>query len=269
MTRRANDNAKALDAFIAAKTEIDAMLERLAALSADHFETHPDEINWGHVGTLNHYRAKLREITDMAFHEGEHADRDEALPVPPADWRARPRRRARIPRAPIRETTMTKLSDTQALILSAAAQRPEHIALPLPESLRGGAAAKVVGAMLGKGFLEEVDADLRKGEPVWRETGDGHGVTLVATDAGLAAIGVEPESGDSAPTGADAAQSAEDPQDAPAEPDPAPKARTPRTGTKQAKLIAMLRAEGGATIDEIVAETGWQPHYADARIMPM
>jgi hypothetical protein len=64
----------ALAAFIAAKSEIDAMLERLAALSADHFETSPDEINWGHVGTLNHYRAKLREITDMAFREGEHAE---------------------------------------------------------------------------------------------------------------------------------------------------------------------------------------------------
>jgi len=45
---------------------------------------------------------------------------------------------------------MTQLSDTQALILSAAAQRPEHIALPLPESLRGGAAAKVVGALKKK-----------------------------------------------------------------------------------------------------------------------
>ena len=73
MTRRATDNTKAIHAFIAAKTEIDAMLERLAALSADHFETNPDEINWGHVGTLNHYSAKLREITDMAFREGEHA----------------------------------------------------------------------------------------------------------------------------------------------------------------------------------------------------
>ena len=104
---------------------------------------------------------------------------------------------------------MTQLSDTQALILSAAAQRPERIALPLPESLRGGAAAKVVGAMLAKGFLEEVDADIRKGEPVWRETGDGHGVTLVATDAGLAAIGVEPEGGDTAPKGADEVPSAE------------------------------------------------------------
>jgi hypothetical protein len=74
MTRRATDNTKALDAFIAAKIEIDAMLERLAALSSEHFETSPDEINWGHVGTLNHFRAKLREITDMAFHEGEHAE---------------------------------------------------------------------------------------------------------------------------------------------------------------------------------------------------
>ncbi len=74
MTRRTQDNTKPLDAFIAAKTEIDGMLERLVALSADHFETSPDEINWGHVGTLNHYRAKLREITDMAFHEGEHAE---------------------------------------------------------------------------------------------------------------------------------------------------------------------------------------------------
>ena len=74
MTRRATDNTKAIHAFIAAKTEIDAMLERLAALSADHFETNPDEINWGHVGTLNHYSAKLSEITDMAFREGEHAE---------------------------------------------------------------------------------------------------------------------------------------------------------------------------------------------------
>ncbi len=74
MTRRATDNSKTLDAFLAAKFEIDAMLERLQALSADHFETHPDEINWGHAGTLNHYRAKLREITDGAFGEGEHSE---------------------------------------------------------------------------------------------------------------------------------------------------------------------------------------------------
>jgi hypothetical protein len=74
MTRQTTDNSKAIDAFLAAKAEIDAMLEQLAALSANHFETSPDEINWGHVGTLNHYRDRLRDITDSAFKEGEYAD---------------------------------------------------------------------------------------------------------------------------------------------------------------------------------------------------
>ena len=72
-TRRATDNAIAIDAFMATKVQIDAMLERLKALSDDHFETHPDEINWGHVGTLNYYASLLRQITDSAFKEGEHA----------------------------------------------------------------------------------------------------------------------------------------------------------------------------------------------------
>jgi hypothetical protein len=67
-------NDDALDAIIAAKTEIDAMLARLVAHSADHFGYSPEEVNWSHVGTLDHYRARLREITDMAFCDGEHAD---------------------------------------------------------------------------------------------------------------------------------------------------------------------------------------------------
>ena len=155
---------------------------------------------------------------------------------------------------------MTKLSDTQAIILSAAAQREDRIALPLPESLRGGAAAKVVGAMLAKGFLQEVDADLRNGEPLWRETGDGHGTTLVATDAGLAAIGIETEDADTAPAGATDASGAAPAPDTATETDPAPKARTPREGTKQAALIAMLRAPEGATIDEIATALEWAGH---------
>ncbi len=85
-TRRATDNSetgsatgsrersnKALDAFMTAKFQIDAMLERLKALSDDHFDAHPDELNWGDVGTLNHYASLLRQITDAAFKEGEHA----------------------------------------------------------------------------------------------------------------------------------------------------------------------------------------------------
>lgn len=73
-TRRApTDNTKVVDAFMTTKLQIDAMLARLTALSDDHFETHPDEINWGHVGTLNHYASLLRQITESAFKEGEHA----------------------------------------------------------------------------------------------------------------------------------------------------------------------------------------------------
>ena len=64
----------ALAAFIARKAEIDTMLARLTALSADHFETSPEETNWDHVGTLGHYASLLRQITDMAFKEGEHAE---------------------------------------------------------------------------------------------------------------------------------------------------------------------------------------------------
>ena len=45
-TRRAKDNVNALKAFIKTKSEIDIMLARLKALSEDHFETTPDEINW-------------------------------------------------------------------------------------------------------------------------------------------------------------------------------------------------------------------------------
>jgi hypothetical protein len=69
-----SDKENALAAFIARKTEIDTMLARLTALSADHFETSLEEIDWGHVGTLGHYASLLRQVTDMAFHEGEHAE---------------------------------------------------------------------------------------------------------------------------------------------------------------------------------------------------
>ena len=70
-------NDAALAAFISAKTEIDVMLERLAALSADHFGCSPEDVNWGHVGTLDHYRARLREITELAFREGRGGTRNE------------------------------------------------------------------------------------------------------------------------------------------------------------------------------------------------
>ncbi|HYZ26698.1 MAG TPA: hypothetical protein VE597_07305 [Geminicoccaceae bacterium] len=70
-TSKSNDDA--LAAFVARKAEIDAMLTRIQTLSDDHFGVAPDDVNWGHVGTLGHYAELLKRITDMAFNEGEHA----------------------------------------------------------------------------------------------------------------------------------------------------------------------------------------------------
>ncbi|PPB79378.1 uncharacterized protein DUF3489 [Albidovulum inexpectatum] len=146
---------------------------------------------------------------------------------------------------------MTKLSDTQLVILSAAAQRDDRNVLPLPGSLRGGAAHKVIDALLRRGLVEATPTDhFAKADPalnrIWRNDEDGRAILLRITDAGLAHIGIEQGSSEGAPEAAEAA--------------PAPKTRKPRSGTKQARLIEMLRADGGATIDEIVAATGWQSH---------
>jgi uncharacterized protein DUF3489 len=134
---------------------------------------------------------------------------------------------------------MTKLSETQTLILTRASGQDDRIALPLPDRLRGGAANKVIVPLIKRGLLDEVDADIRNGETVWRKTGDGHGTTLVITDAGFTAIGVEPVA----------------PQ-----PDPEQIKPKTRTGTKQALLIDMLKAPDGATIAEITKTTKWLPH---------
>ena len=71
--RAAAPNDKALESFIAAKRRIDDMLARIQTLSADHFNTDPEAVHWGDVGTLNHYFSLLRQITDSAFSEGEFA----------------------------------------------------------------------------------------------------------------------------------------------------------------------------------------------------
>ena len=70
---RNRSNEAALGAFIAKKAEIDEMLQRLQALSDEHFNVHPDEVGWAMVGTLEHYASLLKRITDSAFGEGEHA----------------------------------------------------------------------------------------------------------------------------------------------------------------------------------------------------
>jgi hypothetical protein len=69
----AKSKEQALAAFVSKKAEIDSMLTRLQALSDDHFNYSPDEIDWGHADTLGYYAELLKRITDQAFNEGEHA----------------------------------------------------------------------------------------------------------------------------------------------------------------------------------------------------
>ena len=226
-----------------------------------------------------------------------------------------------------------KLTDTQLVVLAAAANRPGRVALPLPEAIRGGAAGKVVGGLLRRDLVTEDLA--RIDEPRWRDT-DAGPTTLRITRQGLAAIGVEPEdeAGAAPETGDDAGEvEATAPareadtgrEEAGAAQEAAPSGRTsraaglarrrlatargaleavcshwsetgrldeallascratmaelqradaklaaeapapgaggePRAGTKQARLIEMLRRPEGATIAQIAESSGWQPH---------
>lgn len=162
---------------------------------------------------------------------------------------------------------MTKLSDTQLVILSAAARREDRNVLPLPGSLRGGAATKVVGALLSRGLIAETITDSQtKADAAlnrfWRNDEDGRATLLHISAAGLVAIGIDPDGGDSALTRANEAISTQRSASSPEAGDEAAQPATQRPGTKQAALIAMLRAPEGATLDEIVAATGWQKHTA-------
>ena len=56
--------ATATDAFISAKARIDAALAKLAERSGEHFGAHPDEIHWGHVGSLNHCLELLQRAVE-------------------------------------------------------------------------------------------------------------------------------------------------------------------------------------------------------------
>ncbi len=157
---------------------------------------------------------------------------------------------------------MNKLSDTQLVLLSAAAQRDDRNMLPLPGHLRGGAAKKVIGALLRRGLIAETVTDeIIRADPalnrVWRNDEEGRAILLHITDAGLDALGIEADRPPQSPDEADVSAAGGN------HPDPSPDApvcRAPRAGTKLATLVDMLRAEGGATCDELAKATGWQRH---------
>ena len=170
-----------------------------------------------------------------------------------------------------------KLTDTQLVMLSAAAQRDDRC-LVAPPNLKGGAAQKVAAKLIAAGLVKEIKA--KAGMPIWRRdepAGQPHALKLTA--AGAKAIVIDEslatqEAGEEVsghhsvvPTNAlRAQQTSLDASANDSAPSAASRPAAPRSGTKIAMVIALLQRDTGATLDELIAATGWLPHTARAAL---
>ncbi len=158
---------------------------------------------------------------------------------------------------------MAKLTDTQLVILSAAAQRKDGAVLPLPKSLKtkGAAVTKTLDGLRKKGLLEEKPAC--REAAAWRQGKDGRRMMLAITEAGLGALDGKPaRASGKQPTPSKARTKKPRTVRKPAAPKSKSRQSMPavRPGTKQALLIELLKRKTGASIDEIMEATGWQAH---------
>ncbi len=144
---------------------------------------------------------------------------------------------------------MTQLSDTQLVVLSAASQRDDGSIHPLPTTLKGGAANKVIASLQSKGLVERIEDD-RAAVPD----------PVRITQAGLEAINAEPDMGTEGAEAKPASKPARKRKKATTRANSAGTTPKIRNGTKQAALIAMLRRPKGATISQIAEATGWLHH---------
>ena len=148
-----------------------------------------------------------------------------------------------------------KLSDTQLIILSSAAQRDDGLATSAREA-EGGAAKAAVTKLLDQGLLKEVR--VKRGEPHWRVDENERPIGLKLT-AGSAAIQVEDGGGE--------AEAAPSPEGSKRPRSPA--ARAAASPARAAQAGAGHRADAaksGATLDDMVAATGWLPHTTRAAL---
>ncbi len=162
-----------------------------------------------------------------------------------------------------------KLTDTQQLLLKVAAKRGDRC-LVLPSTLKGGAAHRVAARLIAAGFVREIRA--KPELPAWRrDEGAGLAHSLKLTAAGAKAIAndevevaTEPQEASGARRPAVAAAPAAS-HDA-VNPGAPASVVSPRDGTKIALVVGLIQRSVGATLDELVASTGWLPHTTRAAL---
>src|ERR1700730_15048908 len=94
------------------------------------------------------------------------------------------------------ENIMAKLTDTQLIVLSAAAARDDGVAV-VAAKMNRAAASKVGARLVTRKLMRE--ARSKPGMPVWRQGEDGRPISLMITRAGRDAIGVEEDAQAEAP----------------------------------------------------------------------
>jgi hypothetical protein len=154
-----------------------------------------------------------------------------------------------------------KLTDTQLAMLSAAAKRGDRCVVA-PKNLKGSAAQKVALKLRAEGLVKEIIT--KAGMGVWRRDDEaGRSYSLKLTAAGPKAVtgesNVEPAAADEGVAG-----SVSEVADKTAAKAATTPATPPRDGTKIAKVIGLLQRDDGATLDEVIAATGWLPHTSRA-----
>ena len=132
---------------------------------------------------------------------------------------------------------MTKLTDTQLIVLSFAAKHDDGLATR-PASLNAAAGAKVASSLISKGLAREIRA--KTDAPVWHENDDGR-FALKITRAGREAIGVDDETQDDASASTAARSTKSKSASKPAASKDTQKAPSPRTNTPHIKSADDLR----------------------------